>query len=766
MLRKSKRSLALLLTFMMLATLFAGVPMASASSTYSISSSNALVKNTVYADAAASTFNRITVEIPEGQLLAATTFRLAAPSDYGFNVVGISTPDLDLTAPGVQNQILTPVALDLAPVGTPLTVATYLGAANIYKEWNITVNPDALSTAYKGRLYIDINAFYVPSGANDGDVKLTIDAPPGSALSSGQVNVGYVGSGLVTLQMDDVNTVTSAGGTINTLRIKEDRAGALSAGANSVKLKLPNGYTWRNPALIAGALVWGTAGTVPAAGAFTLADSDRTLTINIPAVSTDATYFTVTGLGIDVDDSVAKFGDIVATVSGNSSITTNELTIGAFEDFSINVSAFGEPKTVTTGKAADQEMGKIVIEEGVANSLLTGRTVTLQLVGAKWKTNAAGTALADVPTVDGSNSKNNKLTTAAVSAAGAGIWDPVGSSGDTIRTTVGASVGKAKIVLEKGEIVVSPTASEDIKLIVGGTAGATGEILVAKVVKPATLSIDGQVMEVNVGSQGTEIAPLIITENKAEAISATAGANTLRIQFPYGVRPNIPKVEVIEGDLLLDVAQIGATASADGRWGINIGIRSTSSVASKIKLSGIKLTVDRTVPEGAITADLRGNAIVQTMGAQYFPNVAAVGSVAVAQVLTPAAEGSAKGATFTIGNTTYTVNGIEKTMDVAPYIKDDRTYMPIRYVAMALGVAEQNIMWDDSAKTATLIKGDKVVQVKIGSKVMLINGININMDVAPEITNDRTMLPLRWIGQAFGANFTWDDETKTATMNM
>ena len=46
--------------------------------------------------------------------------------------------------------------------------------------------------------------------------------------------------------------------------------------------------------------------------------------------------------------------------------------------------------------------------------------------------------------------------------------------------------------------------------------------------------------------------------------------------------------------------------------------------------------------------------------------------------------------------------------------------------------------------TVTLIKGDRVIQVKIKSKVMLINGASITMDVAPEIKSGRTMreLPL------------------------
>ena len=61
--------------------------------------------------------------------------------------------------------------------------------------------------------------------------------------------------------------------------------------------------------------------------------------------------------------------------------------------------------------------------------------------------------------------------------------------------------------------------------------------------------------------------------------------------------------------------------------------------------------------------------------------------------------------TFEIGATTYSVlSGTKedasetakpeiKTMDVAPYIKNDRTYVPVRYLAYSLGVAEDAVTW-------------------------------------------------------------------------
>ena len=41
---------------------------------------------------------------------------------------------------------------------------------------------------------------------------------------------------------------------------------------------------------------------------------------------------------------------------------------------------------------------------------------------------------------------------------------------------------------------------------------------------------------------------------------------------------------------------------------------------------------------------------------------------------------------MTIGSATYTVNGAEKTMDVAPFINGSRTMVPVRFVAEAFGI--------------------------------------------------------------------------------
>jgi hypothetical protein len=131
--------------------------------------------------------------------------------------------------------------------------------------------------------------------------------------------------------------------------------------------------------------------------------------------------------------------------------------------------------------------------------------------------------------------------------------------------------------------------------------------------------------------------------------------------------------------------------------------------------------------------------------------------------LSPA--GGAGGATvLKIGDSSYTVGGTVYHTDAVPYIKDGRTFLPLRYVANAAGIADSDITWDPATQDVTISKGGRQVQVAIDSTTMLINGEAVIMDVAPEISNGRTCLPFAWVAQALGASITWDATTQTVTV--
>ena len=116
---------------------------------------------------------------------------------------------------------------------------------------------------------------------------------------------------------------------------------------------------------------------------------------------------------------------------------------------------------------------------------------------------------------------------------------------------------------------------------------------------------------------------------------------------------------------------------------------------------------------------------------------------------------------MTLGKTDYTVNGETKTMDVAPIIRNDRTMLPVRYVAEALGA---EIAWDGATSTATLKTADTELRITVGASEALVNGKAVPLDSPAFIESNRTYMPVRFVAETLGATVAWDAATSTATI--
>ena len=117
-----------------------------------------------------------------------------------------------------------------------------------------------------------------------------------------------------------------------------------------------------------------------------------------------------------------------------------------------------------------------------------------------------------------------------------------------------------------------------------------------------------------------------------------------------------------------------------------------------------------------------------------------------------------------IGSPTMLVNGETKNIDdggTAPVIVNDRTLLPVRAVAVAMG---GTVEWDQDTQTATLTMDGIEIQLVIGSTTAYVNGAAESMDVAPALINDRTMLPIRFIAEKFGFDVIWDGENRIVTI--
>lgn len=86
----------------------------------------------------------------------------------------------------------------------------------------------------------------------------------------------------------------------------------------------------------------------------------------------------------------------------------------------------------------------------------------------------------------------------------------------------------------------------------------------------------------------------------------------------------------------------------------------------------------------------------------------------------------------------------------APFSKDNRTFVPVRFFAYQFG---WDIEWKSNEQTAVVSNGDTTILVKLNTPYATVNGERINIDPSGKITamvrDNRTYLPLRFIAEQF-----------------
>lgn len=124
-----------------------------------------------------------------------------------------------------------------------------------------------------------------------------------------------------------------------------------------------------------------------------------------------------------------------------------------------------------------------------------------------------------------------------------------------------------------------------------------------------------------------------------------------------------------------------------------------------------------------------------------------------------------------IDSVSATINGETATMDVAPYIENGNTMIPIRFVANALDISDENISYDDPTRTVHIVKDDTtkfVFQIDSGTIITVINGEEVERvmanDAQAEIKDSRTFIPFRELANSFELDIEWDNDTRTVTL--
>lgn len=125
---------------------------------------------------------------------------------------------------------------------------------------------------------------------------------------------------------------------------------------------------------------------------------------------------------------------------------------------------------------------------------------------------------------------------------------------------------------------------------------------------------------------------------------------------------------------------------------------------------------------------------------------------------------------FDMGGNYYVVDGDMVTaIDAAPFIDNSgRAMLPLRAIANAFEISDENISWDDNTKTAVITDSDgKKILVKIGEKYITTGTKTVYMDTTAVIKDGRVYLPMRAVLNALSVSdddIEWDEKEKSVTV--
>lgn len=218
------------------------------------------------------------------------------------------------------------------------------------------------------------------------------------------------------------------------------------------------------------------------------------------------------------------------------------------------------------------------------------------------------------------------------------------------------------------------------------------------------------------------------TENSLE-FDKTTGAVDTNNNVTVSVVDANGKVVPVTG--VLD-AYVDAQSNADADVTVKVAKDMTNGADGKLILNS-----DKDTTADIVVSVKAGNA--QYVGTLHytFGDVAGAGTSVV----------------MTIDSKSILVNNEMETLDVAPYVKDSRTYVPLRALAQSFGA---DVNWDEKTGEITVDGNGTKVVLEVGKTTYTVNDNEKTMDVAPELDSaaGRTLVPVRFVAEALGYTVT------------
>lgn len=108
------------------------------------------------------------------------------------------------------------------------------------------------------------------------------------------------------------------------------------------------------------------------------------------------------------------------------------------------------------------------------------------------------------------------------------------------------------------------------------------------------------------------------------------------------------------------------------------------------------------------------------------------------------------------------IDDIPLVFDVEPVIYENRTLVPLRGIATALGA---QVDWKETDQEITILSNNKTIKLQIGNSIAYLDGQEIALDTSARIVQNRTMVPLRFIGESLGVRVNWNGTEKIIRLN-
>jgi hypothetical protein len=105
-----------------------------------------------------------------------------------------------------------------------------------------------------------------------------------------------------------------------------------------------------------------------------------------------------------------------------------------------------------------------------------------------------------------------------------------------------------------------------------------------------------------------------------------------------------------------------------------------------------------------------------------------------------------------------TINGSPVDFDgMGPVMINGRVLVPVRGVLESIGA---DVGWNEATQTVVANNGRADIELRIGDHSASVDGQSVPLDVPAQVIAGHTMVPLRFLSQALGAEVHWNDNAR------